>query len=344
VLSGENYLHIPTSFVDEARLPSPIEIMSTLSPFPNHASAVSPADAFVDESKTGRQLQAEFYHENGYLVVENALSADEVDELRRDTVRLCRNEAGVIHGAVPAPASDSDDEVLQRYLCIHFPHKLSDLMLKTLAHPSVVDVLTNVVSPNVKAMQSMLFIKAAGKPGQAWHQDEDFIPTRDRSLIGAWIAMDDATVDNGCLWIIPGSHKPGILWPMEWHGDRRFDCTHESTNFPYGRESGIPVEVPAGSVVYFNGYTLHRSLPNLRPDGYRRALVNHYCSAETLLPWHRPKERQTMALADYRDIVMVAGVDPYAYKGIENTAPAHVRGAGEGGCKTWDGEIAPYND
>jgi hypothetical protein len=59
------------------------------------------------------------------------------------------------------------------------------MMAHHLAHPVIVDVLTKIISPNVKCMQSMLFIKAAGKPGQAWHQDEDFIPTRDRSLTGS---------------------------------------------------------------------------------------------------------------------------------------------------------------
>jgi ectoine hydroxylase-related dioxygenase (phytanoyl-CoA dioxygenase family) len=57
----------------------------------------------------------------------------------------------------------------------------------------------------------MLFIKSEGKPGQAWHQDELFIPTRDRSLAAAWIALDDATVENGCLWVLPGSHARGVL-------------------------------------------------------------------------------------------------------------------------------------
>src|SRR5207302_8225162 len=128
---------------------------------------------------------------------------------------------------------DSDDDVMRRYLCIHFPHKLSPLMLGYVRHPRVVEALTTVIGPNVKSMQSMLFIKAAGKPGQAWHQDEYFIPTRDRSLSAAWIAMDDATVENGCLWVIPGSHRHGILWPEEEHDDRRFDCAGEAVDFPY---------------------------------------------------------------------------------------------------------------
>ena len=54
--------------------------------------------------------------------------------------------------------------------------------LRALKAPRIIDALVGVIGPNVKAMQSMLFIKSEGKPGQAWHQDEFFIPTRDRSL------------------------------------------------------------------------------------------------------------------------------------------------------------------
>jgi ectoine hydroxylase-related dioxygenase (phytanoyl-CoA dioxygenase family) len=190
----------------------------------------------------------------------------------------------------------------------------------------------------------MLFIKASGKPGQAWHQDEDYIPTRDRSLIGAWIALDDATIENGCLWIIPGSHKPGVLWKQEWHADRRFDCALEAKNFPYTEADEAPVEVKKGSVVFFNGYTLHRSLPNRAQAGFRRALVNHYMSAQSLLPW-RHREKTSMAMQDYRDIVMVAGTDPYAYKGTEDLARPSVRPSGEGGCVDWvTRNPLPYRD
>jgi hypothetical protein len=118
------------------------------------------------------------------------------------------------------------------YLCIHFPHKLSPLARAMLAHPNILAMLTRLIGPNVKCMQSMLFIKHAGKPGQAWHQDEDFIPTRDRSLTAAWIALDDATVDNGCLWAIPGSHRPGVLWPLRQHDNPEYDSIPEAFNSP----------------------------------------------------------------------------------------------------------------
>lgn len=275
---------------------------------------------------------AEHYRDCGYLVVENAFDLREVAELNAETTRICRGERGEIRGVQPAERGETDDAVLQRHLCIHFPHKISGPMREQLRHPSLVQTLVQIIGPNVKCMQSMLFIKSAGKPGQAWHQDEDFIPTRDRSLTGAWLALDDATTENGCLWVLPGSHRPGVIWPNRDHEDRRFDCTHESYGYPFRDEDALPVEVKAGSVVFFNGYLLHRSLPNTKESGYRRALVNHYMSAESLLPWHPPLEGQGMAQADFRDIELVAGEDPYAYKGFENRNTPHVRPDGKGGC------------
>ncbi len=275
---------------------------------------------------------AAFYQENGYLIVENALSNVEIEELRTETVSICRGERGELRNGFTHSPEETDADVIQRYLCVHFPHKISETMLRYLAHPVIVDVLTQVIGPNVKCMQSMLFVKSAGKPGQAWHQDEDFIPTRDRTLTGAWMALDDATIENGCLWVIPGSHQHGVLWPQEQQNDPRFDCTIESYGYPYRDEDAIPVEVKAGAIVFFNGYLLHRSLPNNALSGYRRVLVNHYMSAESLLPWMSFEEGMRLAVADYRDIVMIAGNDPYAYKGVEDIAGPSVRPTKEGGC------------
>jgi hypothetical protein len=98
-----------------------------------------------------------------------------------------------------------------------------------------------------------------------------------RPLTAAWIALDDATVDNGCLWVLPGSHRPGVLYPDRDHHDPRFDC-------------------------------------------------------ESLLPWMLPPTGVTMGRADHRDIVLVAGTDPYAYKGTVEVMRPHVRPDGQGGC------------
>ena len=279
------------------------------------------------------QAQVDSFRRNGFLVAENLLSEAELAALRAETVRICRGERGSVTGLPECFPSESDDEVIQKTLCVHFPHKISDVMHAAVAQSGIVEVLTHLIGPNVKCMQSMLFIKSSGKPGQAWHQDEAFIPTRDRSLTAAWMALEDATEENGCLWAIPGSHRHGVLWPNREHDDERYDCAVEAFDFPYTDDDAVMIPARAGSVVFFNGYLLHRSLPNRAPTGFRRALVNHYMSAESLLPWQRPAEAHGMGTADFRDIVMVAGTDPYAYKGIENVRFSHVRPDKEGGCR-----------
>jgi len=285
---------------------------------------------------------ASFYHDQGFCVVTDAVDTAGLNDLARETVRICRGELGDVNRSPQAVGADLTDEqlrtlpeeeLIRHFLCIHHPHKISGVMHRYLAQPTIVDVLTRVIGPDVKCMQSMLFVKAAGKPGQAWHQDEDYIPTRDRSLTGAWIAIDDATVTNGCLWIIPGSHRHGVLWPQFPHNDKQYDCAGMSYQFPYDEATdAVPVEVPRGSVVFFNGYLLHKSLPNRAASGFRRVLVNHYMSAQSLLPWGSPPQGVAVAKHDYRDVVMVAGTDPYAWKGYDDVARPSVRSAGQGGC------------
>ena len=169
----------------------------------------------------------------------------------------------------------------------------------------------------------MLFVKAPGKAGQAWHQDEYYIPTRDKSLVGAWIAVDDATVENGCLWLIPGSNKPGYMRKRvdntsdEYADEDTIDVSDYKTN------EIIPVEVKSGTVVFFNGYTLHSSLRNKTTDCFRTALVNHYMSAESMLPWDQ--DGKLPPTEDLRDIVMVTGKDPYDYKGTVDLNKPYLR-------------------
>jgi phytanoyl-CoA hydroxylase len=259
------------------------------------------------------------YEEQGYVAVHDLVDGDTVAKLLEETTAIVKGERGDIPGVM----RDADAQTaLASVLAVHFPHKISPLMLDMLSYAPIVDVLNQLVGPDVKAMQSMLFIKNAGKPGQAWHQDEYYIATRDRSLIGVWIALEDATVENGCLWMQPGSHKPGVLYPMHQHNDPRFDGNQEICNMPYERDSGVAIPVKAGSVVFFNGYILHRSLNN-KTQGARRALVNHYMNARSYLPWsfgNPPVPRD-----DVRDIVMISGTDPYAFKGVENLTTPFIR-------------------
>lgn len=272
------------------------------------------------------------YRANGFVVLPNLLAPDDLAELTAELERLCRGGLGDVEG-LPVGLRDAPaDELFRHVLCLHFPHKLSAHLRDLAAEQTITDPLTRVIGPNVKLIQSMFFVKSEGKPGQAWHQDENFIPTRDRSLTGLWIAVDDATTENGCLWVIPGSHRRGVLYPDRNTDDERFDCTVESFGFPWTDADAVPVELPAGSAVLFDGYLLHRSLPNTTRRGTRRALVYHYMSAESRLPWLPPGDDSWMGRADLRDVLLVAGEDPYGYLPTVDHWRPHVRAAREGGC------------
>ncbi len=277
-------------------------------------------DAAIDVPKVIAQEQVDFFIEQGYLAVPDLISADELDELKEDIVKVARG-GYPCENIEPVSEAIDDAEVLKTVLCIHQPHFVSPVIEKYVRHPKICGVLSQITAAHlpwwdgsVKCMQSMYFVKPPQFQGQAWHQDEVYIPTRDRSLIGAWIAVDDATQENGCLWIIPGSHRTGYLYPQRDHErPEEFDFAPESYGFDESVE--VPVEVKAGTLVFFNGYLLHRSRKN-HSGVYRRVLVNHYCNAWSLLPWSL-EEGERVANADRRNILPVSGVDPYAWKGYQ---------------------------
>ncbi len=276
--------------------------------------------------------QVQDFVRDGFHIAHNLITPAELAELKEDALRAARGQYKIAN-LDPLPADATDQQVLARILCIHQLHYVSATAMKYVKHPKICGMLSQLAGAHlpywdgsVKCMQSMYFVKPPQFQGQAWHQDEIYIPTRDRSLIGAWIAVDDATIENGCLWVIPGSQQSGYLYPQRPHGNEdEFDFAPESFGFDESQE--VPVEVKAGAVVFFNGYLLHRSRKN-RSNIYRRVLVNHYMNAWSLLPWFAkdPTTNDGAARADSRRIVPVAGIDPYAWKGVEACPQeAHMR-------------------
>lgn len=274
------------------------------------------------------QNEIQSYLDQGFLVKPSVIGEETLNELKAEIEKIA-------NGVYPSPSfpvvsGDEAKGVFQNILCVHQPQWISPYIRSFLSHPALTQVLRQVVAAHlpwwdgrVKCMQSMFFVKPPTFPGQAWHQDEIYIPTRDRSLTGAWVAVDGATVENGCLWVIPGSHQKGLLYPQRPHGNSdEFDSSLESFGFSDAQE--IPVEVPPGSVVFFNGYLLHRSKKN-RSRGYRRAIVNHYMSAQSFLPWGPASSGEPVATLDNRRIIPVWGPDPYPEKGLLTGNDAHLR-------------------
>jgi hypothetical protein len=115
----------------------------------------------------------------GFCVVPDLLSPETIETIKAELLTICRGRYDLPE--IPRAADEEpDDQVLQRYLCIHQAHKVSAPILALMKHPAMAAVLDQLIGPHVKCLQSQLFVKPPGFPGNAWHQDERYIPTRDR--------------------------------------------------------------------------------------------------------------------------------------------------------------------
>ena len=110
-----------------------------------------------------------------------------------------------------------------------------------------------------------VFKMPEGEKQFPWHQDDGYTPVSPSPYLTLWIALNEATVSNGCVWVRPGSHKKGL---ME-HTPTPIGLACHSLDDP---DQGIPVPVPAGSIVVFWSLTMHKSGVNVS-QGCRKAYI-----------------------------------------------------------------------
>jgi hypothetical protein len=204
-----------------------------------------------------------------------------------------------VQGLEAPPEHLSPEEKAQYFLRIHMLHRQLELHERYLLHPRVLDVLEALIGPDVLALQTMLFLKPPGKPGQGWHQDSYYIPTHPDTLCGAWIAIDDVDELNGAMWFAAGSNAEPVYPPRAGYGygnvelndiahvggvsdpdDEKNDLARVAANYP-----NLLAPMRAGDVAFFGGHVLHRSKTNYTTDRYRRSFVGHYCNARAFTQW-----------------------------------------------------------
>lgn len=256
------------------------------------------------------------FKRDGFLVVRNLVPANQIAELKQHTEDLMQGklpeqnsrmqdrdpakDSGVtMQGLEAPPAHLTPAQKAQYFLRIHMLHRKLELHERYLLHPRVLDVVEALIGPDVLAMQTMLFLKPPGKPGQGWHQDAYYIPTFPDSLLGAWIAIDEADEWNGAMWFATGSQHEPIYPPADGYGYGQRDLKDlpsiKGVSNPVDTENELApvadrypqllVAAQPGDVVFFGGHVLHRSKANLTTDRFRRAFVSHYCNARSFTQW-----------------------------------------------------------
>ncbi len=223
------------------------------------------------------------WEEQGFLIRERVFSDAECDDLAERAERLAHDEDLVPEKRrkLNALAKEQGTQIAGKPVMhsVTRPHVYDERFRAHARDPRVTDVLAHILSPDLVTHNALFIFKAPGVGLPfPWHQDMWFFGKRFQtpSTVGTWQAMDDAYVENGCMWVIPGSHKGSILphdMPTEGPQQEEFRIAR----VPEG-EQGVPVEIPKGSVLWFHGYLLHKSGHN-HTQTWRRTLVVHYLSA-----------------------------------------------------------------
>jgi len=135
---------------------------------------------------------------------------------------------------------------------------------------------------NPLLLQSMYIFKQPHIGGEVnCHQDSTFLYTEPHDILGLWFALEDATLENGCLWVLPGGHQRGLKsrWVRAGNG-MQFETFDTS---PWAEEELIPLEVRKGSLIVLNGLLPHRSLEN-HSSKSRHAYTLHIISSNSHYP------------------------------------------------------------
>jgi len=273
-----------------------------------------------------RQIQQ--YHENGYLVLEEAIAKTHIADLKAAALRIVDDfdianhravfttsdrdsgrddyffdSAQNVHCFLEEGALDTAGELLKpaRLAINKIGHAMHDL------HPVFKDfcrlpvfgrVLRDIGYQAPLLWQTMYIFKQPHIGGEVrWHQDGSYLITEPATVTGIWIAIEDANRDNGCLWVQPGGHRSPLreTYQVDWNTRKGQLTDLDSTPWPTA-DDAIAVEVPAGSMVVFHDHMPHYSSQN-RSDRSRHAFTLH--AAERGAQWSGKNWLQRPALGDF---------------------------------------------
>ena len=222
------------------------------------------------------EAHIQYFHQHGYLVIHDAFSPDEVQDALAGMVylmdgnhpdfRAIQFEPKLAKRKNALEGQERRDAIRKIFRFVAYEPRLNLIA----EHSGMLGVLQRIMDDTPELYQDMALVKpprfGSEKP---WHQDCAYFDLpQGTTVVGVWIALDEATPENGCMHIIPGSHNEG---PMI-HFKRR-DWQICDTHVPVARDTMVPLQ--PGGCLFWHGLTHHGS-PINRSSHRRRALQFHY--------------------------------------------------------------------
>ena len=251
--------------------------------------------------------QIEFYRENGYLLVENVVTPEQLARMREITYDFIEKSRAVSVSDGVFDLDEGHSPQSPKLTRIKLPHKQHPYFWEVAKNSGVTEVLRDLLGPNVLLQTSKLNTKAPGGGAAVeWHQDWAFYPHTNDNILACGLMLDDVDLPNGPLQVIPGSHKGPVL--DHNNKDGIFCGAIDPGDPEFHREKAVTLTGKAGSMTVHHARTLHGSAPN-RSDRPRLILF-YECLAADAWPlaaagsyFHRMTPQDFLADLEARTII-----------------------------------------
>ncbi len=195
-----------------------------------------------------------------------------------DTVRWFFEDGAIVDGKLTRPMSLAVNKLG------HAMHDLDPVFDAFTRRPEMAAIASDIGLADPKLLQSMYIFKQPGIGGEVTcHTDHTFLWTEPQTVIGFWVAIEDATVDNGCLWAIPGGHRIPVKSRFRLTEDGSGTTNDIFDDTPYPADDLVPLEAEAGTLVVLHGTLPHWSAPNTSGVS-RHAYTLHVIDGEADYP------------------------------------------------------------
>ncbi|WP_200840417.1 phytanoyl-CoA dioxygenase family protein [Natrialba sp. INN-245] len=228
--------------------------------------------------------QFEQYQRQGYVVLEDALSAETVERVRsrlREYTHGDREREGFTSQLEPA-VERGEREVDERGDAVRKFEGLGmvetdDVFREVAENDSIVSAAQDLLGPNLKLLRSAAMFKPPQVGSEkGFHQDAAYYPIQPMDHVTVWIALDEATPENGCMTVVPGAHRDGLLE----HEAVEYDTDIVIPGSEYDDEDLVPVPMEAGDALFSHCLLPHYTAPN-ETDRWRRALIMAYMNSRS---------------------------------------------------------------